>query len=75
MSKQAFRVEGDFQMGRVRKHFRIEVIGEDEAGAREAALAEMGSRHGAKRRDVSLENVVPLKTEEASAITRKRLQG
>lgn len=75
MSKQAFRVEGDFQMGRNRQHFQLEVIGNDEDAAREATYAELGSRHGTPRRLISLTSVTAIKTEEADAITQKRLQG
>ena len=69
---KAFRVEGDFQMGRQRQHFKIEVLGSDEEHARSAALAELGSRHGVKRRDVSIDSVQAL-GDDASAITKKRL--
>ncbi len=74
MSKQAFSVEGDFQMGRVRQHFVMEMIGADEEAAREATYAEIGSRHGTPRRLINLIAVKPLKTSDASPITQKRLQ-
>ncbi len=74
MSKQAFRVEGDFQMGRNRQHFQLEVIGLDDAAAREATYAEIGSRHGTPRRLIDLTTVTALKTADASPITQKRLQ-
>ncbi len=74
MSKQAFRIEGDFQMGRIRQHFKIEVIGNDESEAREYALADLGSRHGVPRRLVDIQSVTPLKADDAEPITQKRLE-
>ncbi len=71
---QAWTVEGDFQMGRVRQHFAIEVVADDEAGAREACLTDLGSRHGAKRRTIAIEAVKPLKGDDASYITKHRLK-
>ncbi len=74
MSKQAYSVEGDFQMGRIRQHFKIEVIGEDESAAREYALADLGSRHGVPRRLVDIQTVTAIKADEADPITQKRLE-
>lgn len=73
MSKTAYACEGDFQMGRIRQHFRLEVVANDEKGAHDAVLAELGSRHGVKRREVDVQSVKVLAADEASDITQKRL--
>lgn len=73
MSNNAYTVEGDFQMGRIRQHFAIEVVGSDEDAAREAAYTNMGSRHSVPRRLISIEKVTKLAPDQAGPITRKRL--
>ncbi len=75
MSKKAFRVEGDFQMGRIRQHFVVEVIGDDEAAAKEACYADLGSRHSVPRRLIDIQAVKDIPTDEASPILQKRLRG
>ncbi len=60
MSKQAFRIEGDFQMGRVRQHFSVEMIGTDEDSAREALYTDLGSRHSVARREIAIQSVAPI---------------
>lgn len=74
MDKQAFTVEGDFQMGRDRQHFTLEVVAPDEAGARQRIYTELGSRHGVARRLVRIGKVSPLKAGDASAVTQHRLK-
>jgi len=74
MTKTAYKCEGDFQMGRIRQTFSIEVVATSEEGARTALFAELGSRHSVKRRDVQITNVTALKPDQASDITRKRLE-
>ena len=51
-SYKAFQVEGDFQMGRVRQHFVVQVAAADEKGAKYRVFATLGSRHGVNRRQV-----------------------
>lgn len=53
-SFKAFQVEGDFQMGRVRQHFSVQVAAADEKGARDRTFATLGSRHGVNRRQVTI---------------------
>lgn len=72
MSKQAYNVSGDFQMGRIRQNFVLTVVGEDETAATERAYTELGSRHGVKRREVNIENVEV--TTDLDSITAKRLE-
>jgi ribosomal protein L20A (L18A) len=53
---KAFQVDGDFQMGRVRQHFVIQVSAANEAGAKDRVYATLGSRHGVNRRQVAIAN-------------------
>ncbi len=71
MSKQAFDIEGDFQMGRIRQHFKLQVPAEDDATAREYTFAELGSRHGVARRQVNITSVTV--ATEITPTTQKRL--
>lgn len=72
MSKQAFSIEGDFQMGRVRQHFVLQFPAESEEEAKDHVYADLGSRHGVKRRDITIESVKVAET--ADAITQKRIE-
>ncbi len=73
MSNNAYKVEGDFQMGRVRQHFAVEVVGADEEAAREAVYTDLGSRHGVKRREVEITSVAQIPADQADPITQKKL--
>lgn len=72
MSKQAFDVEGDFQMGRVRQHFKVQVPAADEEQAKEYTYADLGSRHGVARRQIEITSVVV--ATEVNPTTAKRLE-
>ena len=73
MSKKAFTIEGDFQMGRARQHFSVQMIGTDEDDARNHLLKDLGSRHGVARRQVSITSVTPVADGDVEPITAKRL--
>lgn len=73
MSKKAFKIEGDFQMGRERQHFVVEMVGSDEDDARQHLYKDLGSRHGVPRRQIEITKVSPLDADDASDITRKRM--
>ena len=60
MAKQAFQVEGDFQMGRIRQHFVLQTVAPNEAGAKSRVLSTLGSRHGVNRREVVIASCKPL---------------
>jgi len=75
MTKNAYTVEGDFQMGRTRQHFALEIVAKDEKAAREHAYTDLGSRHGVNRRQIAITAVKLLKSDEVeSSITRKLLK-
>ncbi len=71
MSKQAFDIEGDFQMGRIRQHFQLQVPAEDEEQAKAYAYADLGSRHGVPRRQIDIQSVAP--ATEVTPTTAKRI--
>lgn len=74
MSKQAFNVEGDFQMGRIRQHFNVNVAAASEDEAREHVYTDLGSRHSVPRRKVDITSVKAVTADDADPITRKRLE-
>lgn len=73
MSKKAFKIEGDFQMGRARQTFAVEMVGADEADARDHLMKDLGSRHGVARRDIAITAVSELAAADTSAVTQRRL--
>lgn len=54
MTTKAYQVEGDFQMGRVRQHFVLQIPAASEAAAKERVFAQLGSRHGVNRRQITI---------------------
>lgn len=73
MARHAFKIDGDFQMGRARQAFSLEIVGNDEDDARQHALKDLGSRHGVNRRQIHVTSVARLAAGDASRITQKRL--
>ncbi len=61
-----YQVEGDFQMGRARQHFVLQVAAASEKAAKDQVLASLGGRHGVNRREVS---ITSCKTIGADAVT------
>lgn len=70
MSKP-YQIEGDFQMGRIRQHFVLQVVSKDENTAREHVQALLGSRHGVERRQITIGTVKALKADEVTDATAK----
>ena len=65
-SNQAYQVEGEFQMGRVRQHFVLQVVAKDEKAAADRVHATLGSRHGVTRRQVSIASTKAIKGDEVT---------
>lgn len=64
---KAFEVSGQFMVSLRRwQPFALEVAAADEAGAKERTLALMGSRHKVKRKNVKIDNVKSLRSEEVT---------
>lgn len=74
MSKNAYKAEGDFQMGRMRQHFVLEVAATDEEDARHHVYADLGSRHGVPRRLIDIESVTKVAADDAHPVTRHRMR-
>ena len=64
-----YQVEGDFQMGRIRQHFVLQVVAKDEQGAKDRVFATLGSRHGVNRREVTIASAKALKPDEVTDAT------
>ena len=74
MANKPFKVEGDFQMGRVRQHFVIETAAADEKAATDRVFATLGSRHGVNRRQVAIASAKPLTADTVSdPVVRREL--
>lgn len=74
MSSKPFQVEGDFQMGRVRQHFVIQVAAANEKAATERVFASLGSRHGVNRRQVAVSSAKAIANDAVTdAVARKEL--
>jgi ribosomal protein L20A (L18A) len=73
-ASKAFQVEGDFQMGRVRQHFIVQVAASDESAAKDRVYATLGSRHGVNRRQISIAHAKAVTGDDVTdAIVRHEL--
>jgi large subunit ribosomal protein LX len=54
---KAFRVSGKFKMGRGFSQFSKEYAAADKKQVEEKALADLGSKHRVKRRDMTIDKV------------------
>lgn len=54
---KAYRISGEFQMGRDRQAFTLETLADSEEEATEWAFSILGSRHRAKRQQIDIEDV------------------
>lgn len=66
VTMKAFVVSGHFSMGRKPQHFEKEVAAEDSERAREIVLSILGSKHGSKRREITIAKVEEI---EAARVT------
>jgi ribosomal protein L20A (L18A) len=75
---KAYQVEGEFQMGRIRQHFVLQVVAADEKSAADRVHATLGSRHGVTRRQVAIASTKALGSDQitdASTRVELRTQG
>ena len=63
---KAFKVTGNFRMGRKSQNFSKEVLSNDKKGATEQILSDLGSKHKVKRYDISITEIVELKAEDVT---------
>ena len=54
---KAYRVVGSFRQGKKDQEFSMDLVAEDDAGAKEKIMSNFGSRHGAKRRQITIETI------------------
>ena len=74
MSNKPFKVEGDFQMGRVRQHFVIETAAATDKAANDRVFATLGSRHGVNRRQIAIKSTKALAPDAVTdAVVRAEL--
>ena len=71
MTNKAYQVEGDFQMGRVRQHFVLQVVASDEKAAADRVHATLGSRHGVTRRQVAIASTKAVSGDEVTDASAK----
>ncbi len=57
---KAFRVAGEFLMGRTFQPFSLEVAAEDEEAAEERVLSILGSRHRTRRKHIRVREVAEI---------------
>tara|TARA_Y100001970_G_scaffold190689_1_gene231938 strand:- start:914 stop:1138 length:225 start_codon:yes stop_codon:yes gene_type:complete len=63
---KAFRTTGTFRAGKRDQPFTLDVVAEDEEGAREKVLSNFGSRHGVPRRFVNIGPIDEIKPSEST---------
>lgn len=54
---KAFRISGEFKMGRNWQPFTLETLADSEDEAREWTYSILGSRHRANRREITIEDI------------------
>lgn len=63
---RVFRLKGTFHMRPTDQPFRLEVVADDEAAAREYAYSVLGSRHRARRDQVHIWRVTEIGADEVT---------
>ena len=64
---KAYRVVGSFRQGKKDQEFSMDLVAEDEAGVKEKIMSNFGSRHGAKRRQITIETIEIIKPADSNA--------
>lgn len=64
---KAYRVVGSFRQGKKNQEFSMDLVAENEDGAKEKIMSNFGSRHGAKRREITIETIETIKPSESTA--------
>ncbi|MFQ6059821.1 MAG: 50S ribosomal protein L18Ae [Thermoplasmata archaeon] len=73
---KAFRIEGEFLMKDRWQRFVREVASEDEEGALEYLLSDIGGRHRTKRKNIRIARITKVKPDEVeNPIVRDELEG
>jgi ribosomal protein L20A (L18A) len=72
---KAYRAEGSFRQGKRNQVFSMDLVASDEEDAKERILSNFGSRHGAKRREITIntiETIDPKESKEPVVISHFR---
>ncbi len=72
---KVYRATGFFRQGKTNQDFSMDLVAPDEDSAREKIMSNFGSRHGAKRREItiqSLETIDPSKSTAPNVVSHFR---
>ena len=64
---QAYRIDGSFRQGKTNQKFCIDLVAENEDQIREKVYSNFGSRHGVKRRYITIVSINTIDPSESSA--------
>lgn len=64
---QAYRIDGSFRQGKTNQNFCIDLVAENEDQIREKVYSNFGSRHGVKRRYITIVSINTIDPSESSA--------
>tara|TARA_B100000900_G_C20597632_1_gene724070 strand:- start:1414 stop:1641 length:228 start_codon:yes stop_codon:yes gene_type:complete len=64
---QAYRIDGALRQGKTNQKFCIDLVAEDENQVREKVYSNFGSRHGVKRRYITINSIETIDPSESSA--------
>ena len=70
---KAFKVTGEFLMGRKMHPFTIEIASKDENAAREYTYSVLGSRHRANRKSIKIENIAEIGKDDVTDLAVKQI--
>ena len=64
---KAYRVVGSFRQGKKNQEFSMDLVAENEDGAKEKIMSNFGSRHVAKRREITIATIETIKPSESTS--------
>ena len=64
---QAYRIDGSLRQGKTNQKFCIDLVAENEDQVKEKVYSNFGSRHGAKRRYITINSIDTIDPSESSA--------
>jgi large subunit ribosomal protein LX len=73
---QVFKITGNYRKGKRSQKFTKEIITENKQKAEEYILSIMGSKHRVKRREITIENIEKISTDQVTdPIIRQMIGG
>ncbi len=64
---QAYRIDGSVRQGKTNQKFCIDLVAENEDQVKEKVYSNFGSRHGVKRRYITINSIDTIDPSESSA--------